>query len=333
MVESPLLELKDLCTYFPIRKGIIKRKVGEIKAVDNISLSVRRGETYGLVGESGCGKSTLGRSVLRLIEPTSGEIFFDGNAISDCSDADMRALRKKMQIVFQDPYASLNPRMTIGDIVTEPLRIHEPLLSAEERRRRATQTLQIVGIDKEALSRYPHEFSGGQRQRISIARVLVLNPEFIFFDEPVSALDVSVRSQVLNLIVELQKTLGLTYLFISHDLSVVRHISHRVSVMYLGSLVETASKEQLFSNPCHPYTRCLMSAIPNPDPDNITKSILLTGDVPSPADPPRGCRFHTRCPNATEWCRALIAPPPDVEVEPGHFVSCILYQPKGSHHE
>lgn len=324
MQRDILLDVRNLRTYFPIMQGIIQRKRGDIKAVDGISLQIMRGETFGLVGESGCGKSTLGRSILRLIEPTDGEVFFDGRNVRACSPSELCALRKRMQIVFQDPYASLNPRMTVKDIVQEPLRIHEKGISQKELNRRVGQVLELVGLEQDAMLKYPHEFSGGQRQRVSIARALILNPDFIFFDEPVSALDVSVRSQVLNLIQELQKSRNLTYLFISHDLSVVKHISDRVGVMYLGELVEVAPKQVLFRNPLHPYTKALMSAIPIPDPRVSMDRVILRGDVPSPADPPAGCRFHVRCPHAVETCQASNLRPKLIELEKDHFVACML---------
>ncbi|MGE5572614.1 MAG: ABC transporter ATP-binding protein [Bacteroidota bacterium] len=326
MRENLLLEVNNLCTYFPITQGVFRRKVGDLKAVDGISLQIFRGETFGLVGESGCGKSTLMRSILRLIEPTCGEIRFCGENITSLAPAALRSLRRKMQVVFQNPYASLNPRMTIGDIVSEPLKIHEPNLTPLEMNDRVFEMLRLVGIDDSAVVRYPHHFSGGQRQRISIARALILRPALIFCDEPVSALDVSIRSQVLNLMRELQEKLDLTYLFISHDLSVVKYISDRVGVMYLGKLVEVASKKTLFQNPLHPYTQALMSAIPIPDPKVSVKRIVLQGDVPSPAHPPSGCRFHTRCVYATEACARPANVPPLIEVEEGHFVSCFKYQ-------
>ncbi len=323
MQGEVLLDVKELRTWFPIMRGVIRRKTGDIKAVDGVSLQIFKGETFGLVGESGCGKSTLGRSILRLIEPTGGEVRFDGRDVRACSSSELRALRKRMQIVFQDPYASLNPRMTVRDIIREPLHIHEPGIPQEELDRRVCEVLELVGLEQDAALKYPHEFSGGQRQRISIARALILNPDFIFFDEPVSALDVSVRSQVLNLIQELQKSRNLTYLFISHDLSVVKHISDRVGVMYLGELVEVAPKRTLFQNPLHPYTQALMSAIPIPDPRVQINRVVLGGDVPSPADPPAGCRFHVRCPYATEACGSADARPKLVELEQDHFVACI----------
>lgn len=323
MQGEVLLEVKELRTWFPIRQGIIRRKTGDIKAVDGVSLRILKGETFGLVGESGCGKSTLGRSILRLIEPTGGEILFDGQDVRACSSSELRALRKRTQIVFQDPYASLNPRMTVRDIIWEPLNIHEPGIFREELDQRVCGVLELVGLEQNAMLKYPHEFSGGQRQRISIARALILNPDFLFFDEPVSALDVSVRSQVLNLIQELQKSRNLTYLFISHDLSVVKHISDRVGVMYLGELVEVAPKQMLFENPLHPYTQALMSAIPIPDPRVRVNRVSLSGDVPSPADPPAGCRFHVRCPYAVESCGLADTRPGLVELEKDHFVACI----------
>jgi len=320
-----LLEVKDLCTYFPITKGILKRKTGDLKAVDSVSFSIENGETFGLVGESGCGKSTLGRSILHLITPTSGEVLFSGEDISRLEAKQLREYRRKMQIVFQDPYASLNPRMTIGDILREPLKIHERELEGRSLENRVFEMLDMVSMESGVLDRYPHEFSGGQRQRICIARALILHPEFVVCDEPVSALDVSVRSQILNLMNELQRKLNLTYLFISHDLSVVKYISTHVAVMYLGRIVELASKEQLYENPLHPYTKVLLSAIPIPDPKAVVQPILLQGDVPSPHNPPTGCRFRTRCSLATAACAQPENNPQLIEVEEGHFVACLNY--------
>ena len=325
MQGEVLLDVKELRSYFPITRGVFRHKIGDLKAVDGVSLQVLRGETFGLVGESGCGKSTLVRSILHLIEPTGGEINFGGKNITFLVPAERRGLCREMQLIFQNPYASLNPRMTIGDIVSEPLKIHEPELSQAEMRDRVLEMLERVGIEESAVVRYPHHFSGGQRQRICIARALILKPALVFCDEPVSALDVSIRSQVLNLMSELQEKLDLTYVFISHDLSVVKHISDRVGVMYLGKLVEVASKKVLFQNPLHPYTQALMSAIPIPDPNREVKHIVLKGDVPSPADPPSGCRFHTRCAFATAMCAQADKVPSLYEIEKGHFVSCFKY--------
>jgi peptide/nickel transport system ATP-binding protein/oligopeptide transport system ATP-binding protein len=326
MSDKGLLEVQDLCTYFPINKGVLRQKVGEVKAVDHINISIDQGETLGIVGESGCGKSTLGRSILGLIKPTGGHVLFKGEDVTNMDFKKLRSMRQQMQIVFQDPFASLNPRMLVEDIIAEPLRIHESSLSRNKLQSRVEQMLELVGIESDAANRYPHEFSGGQRQRISIARALIMNPEFIFLDEPVSALDVSVRSQVLNLIRNLQKDLGLTYLFISHDLSVVRHISDRVGVMYLGTIVELASKNQLFNNPLHPYTKALMSAIPIANPNIPINRIILEGDIPSPANPPSGCRFHTRCPNVRKDCDKTDMLNRMIEVERDHYVSCLLYK-------
>jgi len=298
-----LISVRNLVKRFPIRGGVLSKEVASVKAVSNVSFDIRKGETLGLVGESGCGKSTLGRCVLRLIEPTSGQILFKGQDITNFSVREMRKLRRNMQIIFQDPYASLNPRMTVEDILGEPLDIHGVYNSKEERRQRILKLLDLCGLRREAISRYPHEFSGGQRQRVCIARALAVEPEFIVCDEPVSALDVSIQAQIVNLMQDLQKELGLTYLFIAHDLKVVEHISTRVAVMYLGQIVETANAEELYDKPKHPYTRALLSAIPIPDPTYQKERIILKGDVPSPIDPPSGCYFHPRCPMAQQECR------------------------------
>src|SRR5574337_246075 len=298
-----ILEVRNLVKYFPITKGFIfQRQVGAVKAVDDVSFSIRPGETLGLVGESGCGKTTTGRVILRLMEPTSGSAFFEGRNIFKLSKEELRRMRRDMQIIFQDPYSSLNPRMTVGDIVGEPLEIHN-LARGKEKVRRVQELLEVVGLSPHHTNRYPHEFSGGQRQRIGIARALAVNPKLIICDEPVSALDVSIQAQVLNLLEELQKEFGLTYLFIAHDLSVVKHISDRIAVMYLGKIVEIATADELFSNPQHPYTEALLSAVPIPHPGFRRERIILPGDVPSPVNPPSGCRFHTRCLYARESCR------------------------------
>ena len=321
--NKPLLEVKNLVKHFPITKGIIfSKQVGAVKAVDGISFTVNRGETLGLVGESGCGKTTTGRVILRLIEPTSGEVWFDGKNVPERRKADLPELRKDMQIIFQDPYASLNPRMTVGDIIAEPLHIHG-LAKGKEREKRVQKLLDVVGLSSFHARRFPHEFSGGQRQRIGIARALAVNPKLIICDEPVSALDVSIQAQVINLLQDLQKEFGLTYLFIAHDLSVVKHISDRVAVMYLGKIVELADKERLYANPKHPYTQALLSAIPIADPTVKKERIILKGDVPSPINPPSGCRFHTRCPYAMDICKQV--EPEFIDTGDGHFVACHLH--------
>jgi oligopeptide transport system ATP-binding protein len=315
-----LLEVRNLRKYYPVTKGFIfQRQVGAVKAVDDISFFIRKGETLGLVGESGCGKTTTGRVILRLQEPTQGEALFEGRDIFKLHKEELRRLRRDMQIIFQDPYSSLNPRMTIGDIIGEPLEIHN-LARGKEKVRRVQELLEVVGLSPYHANRYPHEFSGGQRQRIGIARALAVNPKLIIADEPVSALDVSIQAQVLNLLEELQKEFGLTYLFIAHDLSVVKHISDRIAVMYLGKIVELAETEELFINPQHPYTEALLSAVPIPNPEMRRERIILPGDVPSPINPPAGCRFHTRCLYAQASCR--VDPPPFDDVGGGHYVAC-----------
>ena len=321
MTET-LIRVENLTKHFPITKGIIfQKQVGAVQAVDKVSFYIKKGETLGLVGESGCGKSTTGRTLLRLHEPTAGKIFYKDQDITNLPQDEMRALRRNMQIIFQDPYASLDPRMTIGGIISEPLEIHD-IGTPSERVERVQELLRLVGLSPYFLNRYPHEFSGGQRQRIGIARALALQPEFIVCDEPISALDVSIQAQVVNLLEELQDQFGLTYLFIAHDLSMVRHISDRVAVMYLGKIVELASRDELYANPLHPYSQALLSAVPIPDPvkEASRKRIILEGDVPSPINPPSGCRFHPRCPLADEICRT--EEPEWREVKPEHWVAC-----------
>ena len=317
--DEVLLSVRELRTYFPILGGVLRRKVGEVKAVDGVSFEIKKGETFGLVGESGCGKTTTGRTILRLQKATSGEIEFEGQNVLALNASQMKARRRDMQIIFQDPYSSLNPRMPVGDIIGEGLRVHG-MKDRKERERTVQYFLSVVGLRKEYVRRYPHEFSGGQRQRIGVARALALRPKFIVCDEPVSALDVSVQSQVLNLLEDLQQEFGLTYLFIAHDLSVVEYLSDRVAVMYLGKMAELASSEELYANPLHPYTKALLSAIPNPDPLVRSKRIVLQGDVPSPINPPSGCRFRTRCPIAYERCAT--EEPPFREVVRNHLVAC-----------
>jgi len=321
MAEN-LLEVKNLKKYFPVKAGIFKKTVAHVKAVDDISFAVKEGETLGLVGESGCGKSTTGRTILRLLEATAGEVIFEGKSVMDLDKKQMRAIRRDMQIIFQDPYASLNPRMTVADIVGEPLDIHNLAKNKKERNEKVREILENVGLGAEYMHRYPHEFSGGQRQRIGVARALAVDPKLIIADEPVSALDVSVQAQVVNLLQDLQKEFGLTYLFIAHDLSVVKHISDRVAVMYLGKIVELTDKKELFKNPMHPYTQSLLSAIPEADPKKKKDRIILEGDVPSPVDPPSGCRFHPRCPKAFEPCS--VKEPEFKEYGDGHFAACHL---------
>ncbi|HZG14304.1 MAG TPA: dipeptide ABC transporter ATP-binding protein [Candidatus Bathyarchaeia archaeon] len=321
-MTADLLTVKNLKKYYPITGGVLGREIGTVKAVDDVSFSVRKGETLGLVGESGCGKSTTGRSILRLIEPTDGEITFDGKNVSSMSREELRKVRRDMQIVFQDPFASLNPRHNVEKIMEEPLIVHG-IGTPAERKKRVHEMLEVVGLNSYHAKRYPHQFSGGQRQRIGIARALMLNPKLIVADEPVSALDVSIQSQVLNLMQDLQRDMGLTYLFIAHDLSVVRHISDRVGVMYLGRMVELTTSTQLYDNPLHPYTQALLSAVPTPDPEAKRERIILQGDVPSPANPPSGCTFHTRCPHVKDVCRSVR--PEFLDAGNGHFVACHLY--------
>jgi peptide/nickel transport system ATP-binding protein len=320
---GPLVELENLKVYFPIRSGIVlDRHIGDIRAVDDVSLTIRRGETLGLVGESGCGKSTVGRTILRLYKPTAGRIVFDGQDISTMGESELRPLRRRMQMVFQDPYASLNPRHSVGRIVGEPLRSHG-LANRREAGGRVRELLKTVGLPTDAAGRYPHEFSGGQRQRIGLARALALNPDFVVADEPVSALDVSIQAQIINLLEQLQEEFELTYMFIAHDLAVVRHISDRIAVMYLGWIVEVSPADELYDNPLHPYTISLLSAVPIPDPvvEKQREAILLAGDLPSPANPPAACRFHTRCPFVQPTrCRDEV--PPLRTLASGHEVAC-----------
>lgn len=320
-MSTPLLKVENLTKSFPIFGGIFSREVASVKAVQGVSFEVNKGETLGLVGESGCGKSTLGRCIMRLHSTTSGKISYNGKDITHIEGEELREMRRKIQIIFQDPFASLNPRMTIGSILEEPLIIHNLYNTAEERHQRVLELIDLVGLRKEHLNRYPHEFSGGQRQRVGIARALAVNPELIVCDEPVSALDVSIQAQVINLLMELQKKLGLTYIFIAHDLKVVEHVSNKVAVMYLGKVVEMATADELYKNPKHPYTKALMSAIPVPDPRKKEERIILTGDVPSPINPPTGCHFHPRCPSMVEECKSK--EPTLEEKAPNHVASCL----------
>jgi len=324
--NNVLVRVEHLKKYFPITRGaIFSRRMGDIKAVDDVSFDIYRGETLGLVGESGCGKTTAGRTIIQLYRPTAGHVYYEGQDLAQMRGSELRHMRRRIQIIFQDPYASLNPRLTVGAIVGEPLEIHRAA-RGKEMRERVEELLQLVGLDPYFVNRYPHEFSGGQRQRIGIARALALDPEFVVCDEPISALDVSIQAQIVNLLEELQDKLGLTYLFIAHDLSMVRHISDRVAVMYLGKVVELSDRDTLYTNPLHPYTQALLSAVPIPDPvvEEKRQRIILKGDVPSPANPPPGCNFNTRCPAAMDVCSEV--DPEFIEVEPGHFCACHLVQ-------
>ena len=337
LIIDDLLIVEDLVKHYPIRKGVVPKTVGYVRAVDGISFSIPRGKTLSLVGESGCGKTTTGRTILRLTEPTSGRVIFDGHDVFALAEREMRTLRRQMQIIFQDPYGSLNPRMTVGAMIEEPILVHGILTGSGDEaanstslrltparrraRKRVNELLNLVGLSAEHASRYPHEFSGGQRQRIGIARALALEPKLIVCDEAVSALDVSIQAQILNLLADLQQRFNLTYLFIAHDLAVVRHISDRVAVMYLGEIVEEADTEEIFANPLHPYTQALLASIPVPAPRARRGRVRLEGDVPTPIKPPTGCRFHTRCPIAIEECKA--GKPPLVEINSGHRVACI----------
>jgi oligopeptide transport system ATP-binding protein len=326
-VNNSLVKVRNLKKYFPITQGtIMQRHVGDIKAVDGVSFDIYQGETLGLVGETGCGKTTLGRTILWLYKPTDGRIQFDDTDLFDLKAADLRSTRRRMQMVFQDPYASLNPRMTVGSIVSAPLVIHK-IGDKSERQARVSELLNLVGIHPNCINRYPHEFSGGQRQRIGIARALALNPDLVICDEPISSLDVSIQAQVVNLLEELQERLGITYLFIAHDLSMVRHISDRMGVMYLGKIVELADRNEIYVNPLHPYTQALMSAVPIPDPESskLRERIILEGDIPSPANPPEGCNFNTRCPVAFDRC--FEEDPEYLEVKSGHWAACHLVTP------
>ena len=320
-MSTPLLKVENVTKSFPIFGGILSREIAAVKAVQGISFELKKGETLGLVGESGCGKSTLGRCLIRLHDTTSGKISYNGKDITHIEGEELREMRKKMQIIFQDPFASLNPRMTIGAILEEPLIIHNLYATQKERQDRIAELIDLVGLRHEHLNRYPHEFSGGQRQRVGIARALAVNPELIVCDEPVSALDVSIQAQVINLLMELQQKLGLTYIFIAHDLKVVEHVSNKVAVMYLGKIVEMAEAEELYRNPKHPYTKALLSAIPVPDPRVKEDRIILTGDVPSPINPPSGCHFHPRCPMAIEACKTTV-PPLELKAT-DHIAACI----------
>lgn len=321
--ENILLQVQDLKMHFPIYRGVFQRQVGAVHAVDGVSFEVKRGETLGLVGESGCGKSTTGRAILQLYKPTAGNVIFDGVDLASLKHEEMRKTRRKIQMIFQDPYASLNPRMTVSDIVGEPLIVHS-VATGKEIQERVAQLLELVGLNAGFAGRYPHEFSGGQRQRIGVARALALQPSFIVCDEPISALDVSIQAQVVNLLEELQEKFNLTYLFIAHDLSMVRHISKRVAVMYLGVIMELADRDDLYRSPLHPYTQALLSAVPIPDPiaDAKRRRVILEGDVPSPVNPPSGCRFRTRCPIAEKICAE--SRPAFREIKPGHFVACFF---------
>lgn len=318
-MSKPLLEVKNLKKYFPIREGVFQRVVGHVKAVDDVSFTIHKGETLGLVGESGCGKSTTGRTLVRLYDHSGGQVLFDGTDIHALNKKELRAFRPKMQYVFQDPFSSLNPRLKIGQAIGEALLDHKMCTEAELKEK-VLEVMEICGLAPYHYDRYPHEFSGGQRQRIGIARALILNPSFIILDEPVSALDVSIQAQIINLLCDLQDRVNLTYLFISHDLSVVEHICDKVAVMYLGSIVEMASRDELFQHPLHPYTKALLSAVPIPDPTVVRERIVLQGDIPSPSNPPKGCKFHTRCPMAQKICSEMV--PEYLNVGNNHFVAC-----------
>jgi oligopeptide transport system ATP-binding protein len=321
MDDNVLLKVENLVQYFPIRRGVLQKTVGYVHAVDDVSFDVKKGETLGLVGESGCGKTTTGRSILQLYKPTSGKVYFDGINLVELHGEKLRLLRRRIQMIFQDPYASLNPRMTVEEIISEPLKIFK-IIDNSQTRDRVKELLELVRLNPAYIDRYPHEFSGGQRQRIGVARALALNPDLIVCDEPISALDVSVQAQIVNLLEDLQKEMGLTYLFIAHDLSVVRHISNRVAVMYLGVIMELGDRDELYTNPLHPYTKALLSAVPIPDPviEEKRKRMILEGDVPSPVNPPSGCRFRTRCPIAQEICSQ--ERPAWREIRHGHFAAC-----------
>ena len=321
-MSDVILSVRDLKKYFPIKAGVLQKTVGHVKAVDGVSFDIERGETLGIVGESGCGKSTTGRAIIRLFDITGGEVYFNGKEVNSLNHKELRAIRPKMQMIFQDPYSSLNPRMTVGQIVGEALVDHGIITDKKELRKKVIATLEECGLASYHIDRFPHEFSGGQRQRIGIARALALDPDFIIADEPVSALDVSIQAQIINLLMDLQKERGFTYLFISHDLSVVEHISTRVGVMYLGSMVELANKKDMYKNPLHPYTQALLSAAPVPDPTANRNRIILTGDIPSPANPPSGCKFHTRCPYMMPICKTDI--PEFKDRGDKHFVACHL---------
>ena len=324
-MSEPILKVKGLKVHFPVSGGFLAKKQ-IVKAVDGVDFEIAEGETFGLVGESGCGKSTTGRALVKIYEPTAGSIIFEGEDITKIKGAKLKKFRQDMQMIFQDPYASLNPRMTVGEIIREPMDIHGILNTKEEREARVRELLEIVGLKPDHIRRYPHEFSGGQRQRIGIARAIALQPKLIICDEPVSALDVSIQAKIINLLKELQQKLGIAYIFISHDLSVVKHIADRVGVMYLGNMMEMADKKALYSNPLHPYTQALFSAIPKISSERIDDKEILGGDVPSPANPPKGCRFVTRCPKAMEICKSVR--PELKEVEPGHKCACHLYDNK-----
>ena len=320
--DRVLLEVKNLVKHYPIKAGVLQKTVGKVRSVDGVSFSIERGKTFGLVGESGCGKTTIGRTLIRLVEPTSGQAILNGQDIFSLNKKDLKALRPKLQMIFQDPYSSLNPRMPVGEIIGEAVREHN-LVEKDRLKDYILQIMEECGLRRYYIDRYPHEFSGGQRQRICIARALALRPELVIADEPVSALDVSIQAQVINLMKDLQTKNGLTYLFISHDLSVVEYLADTVGVMYLGSLVELATKEQIFSNPKHPYTRALLSAVPIPDPDKKMNRIILEGDIPSASNPPKGCKFHTRCPNCMDICKEKA--PVWKDYGNGHYTACHLY--------